>query len=65
MRSGSNWVRRKWVDSTKNHTWRSELRNLRLVRDPWTGILSVEFMYRVEFFDEDKLDWLERLPNSR
>lgn len=65
MRSGSNWVRRKWVDTAQNHTWRAELRNLRLVRDPWTGILSVEFMYRVEFFDEDKLDWIERLPNSR
>lgn len=65
MRSGCNWIRRKWVDTTKTHTWRAQLRNLSLVRDPWTGILSVDFSYRVDFFDEDKLEWIERLPNSR
>jgi len=65
MRSGDRWYRHKWVDSAKNHGWRAWIETLRLVRDPWSGLLVLDFNYRVEFFCEKSNAWIERSENYK
>jgi len=65
MLSGNRWYQKKWVDSRHQHVWRATLRRLRLVRDPWTSRVNADFIYDVEFYDEDKKAWQLMSPNMR
>ncbi len=63
MRTGPCWYQKRFVDCSRRHPWRAEVLKLRICRDSWTDMVTVDFTYRVEFWDDTKGRWLVRSEN--
>lgn len=57
MHSGPNWTLHMWRDSFNERSYRATFPSLRLVRNPWTDVVTAEFKYTVENYREDLGEW--------